>query len=164
MTFRNIIILFFFTWITLGYSQATANFTASATIIQPISITTTSNMNFANIDAKNGGEVVLKPDNSRQANGGVQLDNSTNVSAASFEVTGQSGYTFSISLPDTEQVLTNGTETMVIKNFSTDFDLDTSLGANSTTIRVGATLAVNPNQTPGTYTSPSSMQVTVNYN
>lgn len=164
MTYRYITILFFFFWVTLGYSQATANFTASATIIQPISITTTANMNFANIDAKNGGEVILNTDNSRKATGGVKLDSNAQVSAASFEVSGQSGYAFSISLPDTEQVLTNGTETMVIKDFKTDFDLDTNLGANATTIRVGATLAVNANQTPGNYRSPSSMQVTVNYN
>ena len=40
-------------------TSATANFTASATIIQPITITTTSDMNFANIDAKNGGQIIL---------------------------------------------------------------------------------------------------------
>lgn len=54
-------------------ASATANFTASATIIQPITLTTTSNMNFASIDAKIGGQIILTPDKACTSSGGVVL-------------------------------------------------------------------------------------------
>jgi len=164
MQIRTLII--FFSLIILsgvGYAQATANFTASATIIAPITITTTSQMNFASIDAKNGGDVVLTPDNNRYTIGEVELDDASTVAAASFTVTGQKGYTYDISLPKSEHILTNGSEEMIIKNFTTDLNSG-SLADGSQTFRVGATLQVNPNQQPGMYATPGSLNVTVNYN
>ncbi len=149
-----------------GYAQssASASFTASATIIQPIGITTTSNMNFANLDAKSGGAVILTPDNTRLSTGDVALADNSNVSAAAFEVTGEEGFAFSISLPESEYVLTNGTESMIIKDFTSSLAEGGNLSGGSKTVRVGATLKVNPNQTPGVYNSPAPMNVTVNYN
>lgn len=52
-------------------ASATASFTASATIIQPIGITTTANMNFAHIDAQEGGAVILTPQNTRFTTGEI---------------------------------------------------------------------------------------------
>ncbi|MFD1095898.1 DUF4402 domain-containing protein [Salegentibacter chungangensis] len=146
------------------YSQATATFTASATIIQPIGITTTSNMNFANIDARSGGAVILTPENTRISSGGVELAEGANVSAAEFEVTGEAGYSFSVSLPKTHYELTNGSETMILKDFTSSITEGGQIAEGSKTIRVGATLDINPNQTPGYYTSKGSMEVSVNYN
>ncbi|HSM63398.1 MAG TPA: hypothetical protein VK833_05620, partial [Gillisia sp.] len=53
------------TYSAMAQSSATANFTASATIIQPITITTTADMNFANIDASSGGRIILTTENTR---------------------------------------------------------------------------------------------------
>lgn len=154
----------FFTSTTVGLAQATASFTASVTIVQPIGITTTSNMNFANVDAKSGGEVILTPDNIRISNGGVELKEATGLSAASFEVTGEPGFAFSITLPENEYVLTNGNESMIIKDFTSSLAEGGNLSNGAKLVRVGATLNVNPNQTPGIYSSPAAMNVTVNYN
>ena len=150
----------------MSYAQtsATASFTASATIIQPIGITTTSNMNFANLDAKSGGAVILTPENTRISTGGVALAENASVSAASFEVTGEEGFAFSISLPKDEFILANGSESMIIKDFTSSLAEGGSLTGGSKIVRVGATLKVNPNQTPGVYNSRSPMNVTVNYN
>lgn len=150
----------------LGVAQtsASASFTASVTIIQPIGITTTSQMNFANVDAQQGGAVVLSPDNTRSATGGVVLDDASQVSAAAFEITGEEDFTFSITLPQEEYVLSNGTEEMIIKDFTSNLANQGQLAGGATTVRVGATLNVNPNQKPGVYTSPGAMNVTVNYN
>lgn len=145
-------------------AQATASFTASATIIQPIGITTTSNMNFANIDAKSGGLVVLTPDNLRISSGSVELEDAAPVSAATFEVTGQQDFSYTVNLPTSEFILSNGNETMIIKDFTSSITKNNRLQGGSGTVRVGATLEVNPNQTPGIYTSLGSMSVTVNYN
>ncbi|WP_081211288.1 DUF4402 domain-containing protein [Salegentibacter sediminis] len=144
-------------------ASATANFKASATIIEPIGITTTSDMNFANIDARNGGTVILKPDNTRTATGGLELKEGANVSAATFIVTGQQGYSFDISLPQGSYELRNGAEAMALQDF-TFVQEQNSLGEGKSTLRVGASLYVNPNQQPGVYNSVADLQVTVNYN
>lgn len=149
---------------TFGQTSATASFTASATIIQPIGITTTSNMNFAHVDARSGGEVTLTPDNIRITTGGVDLADDAAVSAATFEVTGEEGFAFSINLPENDYVLTNGTEDMIIRDFTSSLAEGGNFVGGSKVIRVGATLDVHPNQAPGIYNSKSSMKVTVNYN
>ncbi|MGB7841955.1 MAG: DUF4402 domain-containing protein, partial [Salinimicrobium sp.] len=118
-------------------TSATASFTASATIIKPIGITTTSNMNFAGIDAKSGGTITLTPENTRITSGGVALANGSMVSAAAFEVTGEPGFAFSISLPQEDYVLSNGNESMVIKEFTSSSIEGGSLAGGSKTVRVG---------------------------
>ena len=150
--------------ISSAQTSATASFTASVTIVQPIGITTTANMNFANLDAKTGGAVILTPESTRISTGGVALEGNSSVSAAAFEVTGEEGFAFSITLPKDEYVLTNGSESMIIKDFTSSLAEGGSLSAGSKVVRVGATLNVNPNQTPGIYNSPAPMNVTVNYN
>lgn len=146
------------------YAQTTANFNASVTIIQPIAITTISDLSFANVDAKNGGNVTLSPNSERTTTGGVELADGGNVSAATFEITGESGYTFAVTLPADNYVLTNGSESIIINNFTTDFNSGNSIAAGSQTIKVGATLNINPNQTPGKYVSQGGFNVAVNYN
>lgn len=148
----------------LGQTQATANFTASVTIIEPIGITNTSDMNFAAIDAKGGGMVVLTPDNGRFASGGVQLADGTNVSAASFRVSGQQGFSFSVTLPDGEYLLTNGSQNIILKDFTSNLEGAGDLTSRSSEFRVGATVEIQPGQHPGTYKSVGYLPVTVHYN
>nr|WP_237690460.1 DUF4402 domain-containing protein [Salegentibacter tibetensis] len=144
--------------------QATANFTGSATIIQPIGITTTSNLNFASLDTRTGGDVILTPDNTRISSGGVELKDILNLSAATFEITGEQDFAFSISLSKNEYELTNGSHNMIIKNFTSSLAENNRLSTGKRVLRVGATLNVNPGQAPGLYNSMGEMAVTVNYN
>lgn len=166
---RNLIVIFGIFMLNASYSilaqtSATANFTASTTIIQPITITTISDMDFANIDAKTGGQMILTPDNTRISSGGVVLAGEENLSAATFIVSGQSGYTYDISLPEDTFTLTNGSENMVINNFTSSISNGNLIADESQTIRIGATLNVNANQTPGFYSTLAPLNVTVNYN
>ena len=149
---------------TEGMAQATATFTASVTIIQPIGITNTANMNFANLDAKSGGTVILGSDNTRSSQGDVALADGNTVSAATFEVTGQAGYTYSITLPNSDHVLTNGTDNIIIRDFTSSLKDEGALALGSQTLSIGASLDINPNQAPGNYTSPGGFNVCVNYN
>lgn len=164
---KTLILLFAFITFCLStnvFAQATANFNASVTIIQPIGITTTSDLNFANVDAKNGGEITLSPNSIRTSVGEVELSDGGNVSAASFEITGESGFTYGVTLPLDNYVLSNGSESMIINNFTTDFNGENALVTGSQKINVGATLKVNPNQTPGFYSTMEPLNVTVTYN
>jgi hypothetical protein len=161
---RAILTLLFIILISgVARAQATATFTASATIIQPIGITTLANLNFARIDARTGGEVILTPREERIATGNSVLEAGGNVTAAAFEVTGQPGFAFSLSLPSGAHALTNGREQMIIKDFTSSFK-EGELTAGRSTFKVGATLIVDANQTPGDYSTSTPLQVTVNYN
>ena len=146
----------------LAQNSASATFTASVTVISPIEINTISNMNFASIDARKGGTVILRPDNTRASNGSVVLDNSTGLSAASFLVKGQDAFSFDIALPKGSYTLKNGDQSITIKDFTSDFN--PVLNDGRQTINLGATLEINPDQKPGTYNSSTPLQVTVNYN
>ena len=161
----HLLILIFFFGIT-GYAQtqATATFTASVTIIEPIGITNTAEMNFASLDAKSGGTVILTPDNDRLASGGVELADGTNVSAASFRVTGQQGFSFTISLPQGEYYLTNGNQNIILKDFTTNLDSSGDLSGGMAEFRVGATVEIQSGQQPGTYNTIGELPVTVHYN
>ncbi|HET8854487.1 MAG TPA: DUF4402 domain-containing protein [Salinimicrobium sp.] len=159
----SLIVLALYTGTLRGQSQASANFTASVTIIEPIGITTTANMNFARIDARSGGIVTLTPENTRVSTGGVQLEGGGMVSAATFKITGQKGYAYAVSLPQEAYTLSSGENEIIIENFQSNLSSGT-LKEEPQIIRVGASLRINPNQTPGFYTSRQSFQVTVNYN
>lgn len=149
--------------VLFGQQSATASFTASVNIIEPIAIETTSNMNFASIDARQGGSVILNPDNTRTSTGDVLLDAATNVSAAVFEVKGQNAYSYNINLPTGEFRMLNGASEIIIKDFKANFETGT-ISTDAQTIRLGATLQIDPEQKPGLYITSSPIEVTINYN
>ena len=148
-------------------AQSTAQATSTATIVTPISITKTADMNFGNlaVDAVNGGSVELAPDGSRLANGSVSLPASTGtVSAAAFTVTGNAGYTYSITLPSNIVLNHSGAvESMMADTFTSTPSGTGTLTGGTENITVGATLWVAPGQLDGVYTS-TDFDVTVNYN
>lgn len=145
-------------------TSATASFTASATIIQPIGITSTADMNFANIDAQQGGSVILTPQNMRYSTGDVALAEGEDPSAATFIVTGQPGLAYSINMPSHSYTLSNGVEEMILENFTNSLGTSGLLAEGKQAFNLGATLNINAGQTPGFYTSPTPMDVTVIYN
>ncbi|WP_300438182.1 DUF4402 domain-containing protein [Christiangramia sp.] len=147
----------------IGQHSASASFTASVNIIEPISLKTTSNMNFASIDAGMGGSVILNPDHTRSINGNVSLANATNVSAAEFEVKGQNGYSYNINVPRGSFSMRNGSDRIIIKDFTAS-SLSSTLNTDSQIISVGATLEIDPGQKPGIYTSSSPIEIMVSYN
>ncbi|WP_037373252.1 DUF4402 domain-containing protein [Salinimicrobium xinjiangense] len=159
LTFLFIVFVF---W--SGRAQATASFTASATIIQPIGIKTLANLNFAAIDARDGGEIILSPQNERIAAGDARLENGGEVTAATFEVTGQQGFDFSLSLPSGPFFLSNGKEQMIIKDFTSSIRNTGNFAAGSSVFKIGATLQVEAQQAPGVYFTSTPLTITVNYN
>ena len=155
---------------TGAMAQVSATASSSATIVAPIGITNTADLNFGNV-ATNGtaGTVILAPNGGLTISGqGASLPTigAGENSAAAFEVTGQGVYTYSIVLPS-EVVLTDGeSNTMTVDNFVSN-SLNIGIGVlilGEQTINVGATLNVGANQQAGTYTNSTDLTVTVNYN
>jgi len=159
-------------FVTLGVTaraQVSATATATATIVTPIAITKTVDMNFGNVAVhpSNPGTVVLATDDSRTATGGVTLPATAGtVSAASFTVEGEAGYTYSITLPASALTITRsgGTETMAVDTWVSNPSLTGTLTGGSQQLDVGATLNVGGGQQAGTYVNASGFTVTVNYN
>jgi hypothetical protein len=159
-----------FGFATASHAQATATASASANIITPISIVKNVDMNFGNVavSATLAGTAVLAPAGTRTTGGagGVTLPATTGtVSAASFAVSGQAGYTYAITLPTSCVISDGASHTMTVDNFTSMPASTGLLSAGGTeTLNVGATLNVAAGQASGLYTNATGVPVTVNYN
>ena len=148
-----------------AFCQASASATVEsrATIIDPIEINKTVDLDFGNvISAYTPGSVILSPDGSRVAYG-VQLSNSMpgNVSPAQAVVThGNNNY--AITFPESFILYNeeNPNEALIIK----DFTVNPIQGEISDILQIGATLEIQAKQTSGKYSNPEGFNVTVSYN
>lgn len=147
-----------------SYAQSAAD--ASVTIIAPLTIQKAGDLSFGNVAVgQTGGTVVITPAGSRSSTGDVQLSpaNPGTITAASFNLTGQGTYGFSITLPaDGTVTVSDGTNTMALNSFTSNPSGSGALTAGAATIGVGATLVVAGGQPTGAYTG--TFVVTVAYN
>jgi hypothetical protein len=157
-----------FAFVTAAFAQVTASATASATIITPIAITKTVDMNFGNIAINNTiGTVVLAPASTRTFTGGITLPVVPGtVTAASFTIGGAGSSTYAITLPSADYTITRatGTETMIVNTFTSTPSATGALTLGAQTLLVGATLNVGAAQVAGIYSNAVGFDVTVNYN
>jgi len=148
------------------FAQVSATANASATIITPIAIANTADMDFGNVAVNaTPGTVVLTPAAARSTTGGCTLPAVTGtVAAAAFTVTGLADATYSITLPAAALTITSGANTMTVDTWTSSPTPTGTLTGGSENLTVGATLNVAGSQAPGTYTSAAPFTVTVNYN
>lgn len=142
---------------------------AYATIVSAIAVSggddsaSGDSLRFGSLVAGTGGTAVVSAASVRSVTGGVSEVTST-VSAASFTVTGESGSTYSITLPATAQTLSldgDATKTMSVSDFTSASANNLTLVSGSDTFSVGATLTVGNAQAVGTYSG--TFEVTVSY-
>ena len=151
-------------------AQSTAYASTTATLVAPIAISKTTDMNFGTLAASGtAGTVVLDYADGRTYTGGVTLlTGSSAEKTAVFSVSGEGTSSFSISIPDSPITLTGSVSgTMTVGSFVCDLGTSGTLVAGSKTAKVKATLNVGANQPAGTYTKSGDSQglfVTVNYN
>ncbi len=147
----------------IAQASASATVNSRATVIDPIQIDKTVDMDFGNIiTAYNPGSVILSPDGSRVAYG-VQISNTLpgNVTPAEAVVThGNNNY--SITLPESFLLYNqeNPNQVLVINQFV----VLPEEGEIMDVIRIGATLNLEANQLSGFYTNSEGFNVTVSYN
>jgi len=112
-----------------------------------------------------GGTVVLTPAGTRSVTGDVTLPAVTGtVTAATFDVTGEANFTYSITLPAAAITITNGTDNMDVDTWTSNPTPTGTLdGTGAQTLSVGATLNVAGGESSGVYTG-GPFTVTVNYN
>lgn len=147
----------------MAQASASATVNTRATVIDPIKIDKTVDLNFGNIiTSYNPGSVILSPDGSRVANG-VQISNTLpgNVTPAEAVVThGNNNY--SITLPESFLLYNqeNPNQMLLIDQFT----VTPQEGDVMDIIRIGGTLNLEANQLSGFYTNSSGFNVTVSYN
>jgi len=148
--------------------EATANATASASIIKVISIANNQSLLFGNIIASaGGGTVSISSDGSSSASYSViatPTGNEGSRQAAIFTVEGEQSATYSITLPsdDAVELTMTGGDPMTLTGFNHNASGTLSNDTGTETFNVAATLNVNANQATGTYTG--TFPVTVAYN
>lgn len=149
-----------------GNPTASATATASANIVQPLQIAKTADLAFGNIASGTAdGTVVIAVDGSRTSTGGVTLIEAGNVSnAASFDITGYADATFTIEVPASIVIETEGgADQMTVNNFVSSLGANSVLDMNGeSTLGVGATLNVSAQQAAGLYSG--TFDVIVAYN
>lgn len=147
-------------------AQVNASATASATILTGISITKVQDMNFGRLNpGASGGNAVLSTAGVVTPSGDVTKLAGVTPSAASFTVSGETGYTFSISLPSSDYIISDGSShNMTVNTFLSDPATSGTISGGGTTLSVGAKLTVSAGQVSGTYTNGTGFTVTVNYN
>ena len=146
-------------------SSTAQDVSATAKIITPINIElTNSGLNFGTLvpSGTNGTVTVTSADARTNSNVGF-IEQEDDFNAASFKVTGEESYIFSITLPDDDEIeLESNSNKMEVNAFSSSLPLaNNSIGSDGTTFKVGATLSVDANQPAGTYTG--EFDVTVAY-
>ncbi len=150
-------------------AAAVATATSSSTVVTPIAITKQADLAFGSFAASGtAGSVTISPNGTRAVSGGVTaMGGST--TAARFDVVGQTGLNYSITLGGSA-TLTDGANSMAFTSIS---DVTASaitagnvtsgtLAAGTQSIFVGGVLTVGINQAAGSYSG--TVSATVEYN
>ena len=177
---------FLFTILTLvvhiinisAQSKPTLTVNASATIVEALTLSETTSMNFGTTSQTNheGGTIILETNsNKRTYTGGLASSGTTNQEAtnATFEVSGLSHATYTLILPAAITIehtsIDTGINTMEITAIKARFNgadadaITSSIASNGTdSFTLGATLNVQENQVFGLYSGTYS--VSVDYN
>jgi hypothetical protein len=146
------------------FAQITATANATATVIAPLTISATTDLDFGSLAATSGGTVSISTAGVPTAVGGVTLMGGA-PSAASYLITAYNGADITIGLPAAAITLSDGaTHTMTVDTYVSTIPAGNyTLGAASVTLSLGATLHVGVGQIAGVYTNTTDLTVTVNY-
>jgi len=134
---------------------------ANVTIITPIGLAKTADLNFGQVVAHSGGQVIIAPNSTRTVGGSAEAVPASSSSAATFAVTGNGSNTYAITLP-TSTTLTSNSNTITVDNFTSTPSGTGALSSGAQTVQVGATLEVGSAQAAGNYTG--TFNVYVQYN
>ena len=153
-----------------AFAQVTATGHITAEVIDAITAVESSPMNFGRFVAGDqGGSIVINPASGNVIATSTVIPSDNSINPASFGITGTTGATFSVTLPQGPTTLTNitGKGTLTVTNWVASTAQGTDdfvLAGGAQTVKVGATLRVGAaDETPkGTYTG--SYQVTFSYN
>lgn len=143
-----------------------ASATVTAAIVAPITVRSTSGLDFGEIAGSSNGGVIEVGTDGLRTGPQEMLMPTGNVSHAVFSVNAANGYVYSIALGGGQLNLVGGDDgaTSVMEaEFTHDRTADEGGSYQGTgeneTVNVGGRLTVKPNQSPGIYTGEVTMTV-----
>ncbi len=161
-----LLLLPLFSFQVFSQASATSTITARVTVIEPIKIEKSVDLDFGNvIGSFTTGTLTLDPDGIRTVNG-IQISNAVpgDVTAAEAIVT-HNNNNYSIGLPESFTLYNseNPNQFLLINQFTVQpFPFAGDEGSDI--LKIGATLNLEANQLPGYYTNSAGFNVTVSYN
>lgn len=147
-----------------SYAQTMTSASVFATIVNPITIERTDDLNLNSAPGKSGGivflsqkDIYIKRDITPYKSGNIEL--------VELMIKGEDLSSFSISLPVFPLSLKNisNNETIVVNRFISELGTTGVLSAGKKTLMIRAQLIYTPTQAAGIYFSPSPIDITVNY-
>jgi len=153
-----------FSAVSFGQSSAVAS--ATATLVTPLSILKTADLNFGVLSSSSTiGTATISTDGTTiNTTGGVKSISTLGLSAAIFDVNGANDANLTITYPTTFPIkLMNGTDEVSITALSNTAGTKLSSTGNLP-ITMGATLSIPANSKAGVYSNNTALSVTVNYN
>ena len=167
---NKIVLLTLFTFIAsaTSFAQASASVsvTSRATVVEPIRIQKTLDLDFGNVIAsQTAGSVVLSTDGTRTAYG-VSISNAVPGQVNPAEaVVFHGDLSYDITLPESFILFNeeDPNQSLILNDFTVSPEPDV-ISEGSDLVKIGATLNMQANQVPGYYTNASGFSVTVTYN
>jgi hypothetical protein len=139
---------------------------ASATVVEPLTITENTSINFGSLaGGASTGTVLLTTGGARTATGGVDLIGGGTEVPGDFNISGEPNAAFTLTV-GTTATLNDGANNMAVVGINSTAVGATLDGTGSQDFLVGGTLNVGINQAAGTYTTATGTPytVTVEYN
>lgn len=143
-------------------SAETATSNARATVIVPMTLTNTAELNFGDVTYSTGGgagTVTIAPGGAVTTALNAQSLGGT-TTASTFTVTGDNGRLYDITLP-ADTTIDNGTDTITIDGFTSSLTGDSGTAGTDTSFNVGATLNFVGTESQGAYLG--TFDVSVDY-
>lgn len=134
--------------------------TAAATVVQPITLSKSGDLNFGVVTPNGGAAVVtISTEGARSGPTDVLVGGGT-TSAAAFAVGGDADRAFTFTLPAGSATLTSGADTLTVDNWTSDAPA-TIVGGN-VSVNVGGSLNLAAAQPAGAYAGTFSVTATYN--
>lgn len=152
---------------TTAGAQSVDHASTTAILVQPLTITKTTDMHFGVVAASAAaGTIALDYGNIVTAGGGAAVIDDALAKTAVFLVEGEAGESFSIALSNTSIVLSNGTDDLTVDGIEVQEGTTNTLDATTGTLElfVKATLQVVANAPAGVYENADELEITVAYN
>ncbi len=166
---KNITQIFALAVIVLGFSastfaQSSATASSSATLVVPLSIAKTTDMDFGVVaSSATAGTIVMSNAGAVTQTGGSSVISGT-PSTAVFHVTGATTESISVAYPTTLSLAGSVSGALTLSSIAADCGNSTNLVGGAKDIKFSAVLEIPANTIAGVYSNATGLLVTVNYN
>jgi hypothetical protein len=147
-----------------SFAQSTATASSTATLVVPLSISKTTDMDFGVVaSSANAGTIIMSNAGAVSQTGGSSVISGT-TSTAVFHVTGAGTESISVAYPTSLALAGVPSGSLTLSSIAADCGNSTFLVGGAKDIKFSAVLEIPANTVAGVYSNATGLLVTVNYN